>query len=309
MGDRIPIGTHPGLVSALVGSDLALAAFGAGAAYSCSAVFLRRTDVGAGDTLAAELRTAPGGGGTGAALALPAGVSAALIPIAPALTGEAFYLRVSAAAGTQMNLSGWFEVEAGLSGSVSAYLTTLARVKAFGGIATAAHDALLNTLIAAASARIEARIHRRIAAAAYAGETHDGGRPRVVLRHYPVASLDEVRLEGVALDPSGYALDAGAGILERRDGDPYAAGVWPCGRGILAVDYSAGYAVIPEDLAEAATLQAYYLWTQTKAGGHRFAQRGEILDPGGTAQYLVGPWAPGVPEILAAWTSRSYPVC
>jgi len=175
-------------------------------------------------------------------------------------------------------------------------LTTLADVKTFEGITGAGDDALLTTLVAGVSDRMGDWMRREILSTAYTVEVHDArGFPALVLRHRPIVSVEEVRIEGVAIAAATYQADAASGILYRRAAsDPYSEDVWPWGSRTIEVDYTAGFATVPASLGLAATKQVAFEFAMR---GHRIRDRGTVLE-GGSAQYLTGPWAPGVLDVM-----------
>ncbi|MCI0344824.1 MAG: hypothetical protein L0221_05175, partial [Chloroflexi bacterium] len=198
------------------------------------------------------------------------------------------------------NLSGYFEVAT--PGVVGTRLTTLARVRQLLELlpTNTAPDALLDVIISGVSERIQRRIGRRIVEASVAGEVHTGrGAGALVLLRRPVTTVTDVRIQGVSIASSSYKVDGHAGILHRvAASDAYAEAEWDDGFRNIAVDYTAGYAIVPEDLALAATLQAAYVYGKR---GARVGERGQVIDVGGSSQYLTGPWAPGVLETIDTW--------
>lgn len=303
MSDRMPIATIPGLVSPWVGLDFVLAELSAAA--TISRVFLRRTDHLAGDVVAASVRNAAGGGGSGISVTIADGAAYGTgVGSLAIAAGGLVYLRVGASGASSMNLAGWVEIE-GAAGVTTA-LTNLARVKQWLGIGDTANDDLLSTLIAGVSKRCQTAMEREILATAIAAELHegDGADDVLQLRQFPILAspapvVRQLTAAGpVVIDAVTYRLLPDRGWILR--GVNGSSTPWPCGRANLEVDYTAGYAVVPEDLAQAATMQVAYLWRQTKAGGNRLGERGTILELGGTAAYLTGEWAPGVQEALLA---------
>ena len=300
----MPIATIPGLVSpGWVNVDFVIAELAAAA--TITRVFLRRTDHIAGDVVSASIRNAAGGGGSGISVTIADGAAYGTGSGSLAIAaGGLVYLRVSAAGATSMNLSGWVEVE-GAAGVTTA-LTNLARVKEWLGFTDSGYDAILSTLIAGVSKRCQVAMEREILATAIAAELHegDGADDVLQLREFPIVSppapvVRQLTVAGpVVLDAATYRLLPERGwILRAVNGS---STPWPSGRANLEIDYTAGYATVPEDLAQAATMQVAYLWRQTKAGGNRLGERGTILELGGTAAYLTGEWAPGVLEALLA---------
>lgn len=299
----MPISTLPGLVSPWVDVDLVLAELSSAA--TITRVFLRRTDNAAGDVLTASVRDAAGGGGSGISVTLGDGIAYATVTGSLSIAaGGLVYLRVSASGASSMNLAGWVEIE-GAPGVTTA-LTNLARVKQWLGITDSANDDLLSTLIAGVSKRCQIEMDREILSTAITAEIHegDGADDLLQLRQFPIVSspapvVRQLTAAGaVVVDAASYRILPERGwILRAVNGS---STPWPSGRANLEVDYTAGFATVPEDLAQAATMQVAYLWRQTKAGGNRLGERGTILELGGTAAYLTGAWAPGVLEALHA---------
>ena len=297
MSDRVPICTIPGLVSQLVAVDVLVAP--ADVVKLLTRVFLQRTDNGAGDIVSADLRNATGGGGEGISVTLGDGDSEAVA--AGAITVEAsegLYLRVTAADASSQNLRGWFEFQDD-SIDVTSALTNLARVKQFALITDSASDALLNSIIAGVSSRMQSYLGRAIVQETITAEKHDGrDRDTLQLDAFPVIVPPAVvvRSVGTVVEATTYEVDAARGhVVKVTDG---AAGAWPAGRRNLEVDYTAGYAAVPEDLVLAATQQVVFLYQRR---GARVAERGSTLELGGGSQYLTGPWAAGVLQTLESY--------
>lgn len=303
MSDRVPIGTIPGLVSDLVGQDVLVATLGV--PTTVSRVWLARMDQLAPDVVVAQLRTAAGGGGSGLTVTFAAGAESAVATGTLAVAaGESLYLRVTAADANSLHLRGWFEVTR--AAGVTTALTNLARVKAWRGISSSDHDALLEQIIAAVSARMQRYMGRRIVLETRTGELYDGPRGDTLqLAAFPISDPGtvEVRLNGEIVDPATYAvLEAPGQIVAVEDG---VAGAWERGRLNYAVDYEAGFDEVPEDLAEAATRQVAYRSLETPAGNTaRLGNRGTVLAEGGSAEYLQTEWAPGVLATLDAYRER-----
>ncbi len=302
MADRVPIGTHPGLVSGLVSADLPLADFGH--TVEATRVFLRRTDNESGDVVLASVYGATGAVGDSIDLSLGDGTASA--SATGSVSSSEYWLRVTSADSNSMNLSGWFEV-AESAERLSTVLVTLPRVKRYLGLSGSGDDDVLANIISGVSTRVKARTSRSIVSAAVSAEIHDGhADDTLVLRRRPVTTVAEVRIDGAAIAAASYHVDTDAGILYRRDEDTpaAAASTWDAGRRNISIDYTAGYLTVPEDLVLAANKQVAYEFRNSQPGGNRIGERGTILDAGGTATYLVGPWAPGVLEVLEQYRDR-----
>jgi hypothetical protein len=130
-------------------------------------------------------------------------------------------------------------------------LTTLDSLKAWLAIPSArtADDALLARLITAASAYIESWLGRRLGLAAYT-ETRDGtGGQRLAFMNAPVQLVDAVMVDGVAIQPSSGAPQAGylyddrfVTLIGRR---------FTRGESNVVLAYTAGFVSIPPEIEQA----------------------------------------------------------
>lgn len=140
-------------------------------------------------------------------------------------------------------------------------LTTLASVKTWqGSLATVntTADALLDALISSTSADfLRATGRYDLLAQAYTERRTGDGSCRLMLRHWPVSAVTEVKVAGAELAASpdgtrdGWYLDATqdperAFVLYR------ASGTFPDGAPIT-VAYRAGYEAVPQDIEQAVT--------------------------------------------------------
>jgi len=302
VGDRVPIGPFTGLASGLVGVDLILASLGK--AGTVTRVWLARSGAGAG-VVTADVRNATGGGGSGLSAAFGGGdLEATATGTLAVAAGESIYLRVTAADAITQDLRGWFEVE-GAAGVVGTALTTLARVKQHLGIADSSKDALLSDVIAGVSARMQAEMGRTITERAIVGELHDGPRgDTLYLDEYPVDSATVVlNLNGTLVDSTTYAVEEYLGGLVAVDEGE--AGAWERGRLNYSVDYTAGYATVPEDLALAATRQAAFVALEA-LNRDRLGSRSTVLDSGGSSEFVTTEWLAGVLATLRIYKARRY---
>lgn len=181
-------------------------------------------------------------------------------------------------------------------------LTTLARVKAHGGIQGTTDDAEITELIASVSKRMQEYLRRNIETATITDERYDGpvGTPLLYLRSWPIKILTAVRWwDGsawtvITSDVEAEAQDLEVGRLLYKPDDVYTN--WPTGRRVIAVDYAHGYdaADIPANILDAATRQVLYQWAQRT----RIGERSTGGDPSVVATYLIDDWLPGVKQTL-----------
>ena len=128
-------------------------------------------------------------------------------------------------------------------------LTTLQDVKDWLGLSSTADDALLARLIASASRFIESWVGRTITSVTYTETFNGDGHARLVLPNYPVTAVSSVTIDGSPIPaaapaaPNGYLFDA---LVLYLNGYAFARGVQN-----VTVVYTAGYASVPPDLAQA----------------------------------------------------------
>jgi hypothetical protein len=129
-------------------------------------------------------------------------------------------------------------------------LCALADVKAYLGIApgTTSTDAVLTTLVTNVSAAIESYCNRAFASQDYAEQRNGTGGNRLFLAHGPVTAVASVSVDGQAIPP---AVGTGIGYLF-DEATVYLRGYTFC-RGVqnVSVTYTAGYASVPGDVAQA----------------------------------------------------------
>lgn len=152
-------------------------------------------------------------------------------------------------------------------------LTTLADVKETMGVASSDHsyDNLIIRKINQVTAQFEKYCGRRFKEATYTDEGYNGtGTDQIVLKNYPITSTVAFSLgnrdnslnenDWETVDTNRYFANNSSGVIDLTF---TAGGGW----GRWRATYSAGYATIPDDLAEAAaTLAAYYTLNADTSG-------------------------------------------
>jgi uncharacterized phiE125 gp8 family phage protein len=183
-------------------------------------------------------------------------------------------------------------------------LTTRDDLKRYLGIdaSDTSRDDLLDDLIAYASERIESYCARRFASEDVTEYIDGPGTTELVLARRPVTELTSVRLdasrefpEESELDESELVLHAESGVLE-RDG-----AVFPRGASNVRVEYTAGHAAVPEDLALAAIKLAAAWYAHARSGADGFDR--ETLG-GYSAEYEHAALPADVAAILAPYRER-----
>lgn len=170
-------------------------------------------------------------------------------------------------------------------------LTTLERVKQELEIAGEAQDALLAAKIAEASSDIEAHLGRVLSRATLS-EIFWGvsGLEYLILARAPIAAIESVTEDDVAVDSDEYRLDAETGQLYRLDASGFACAWTWCKQ--ITVVYRAGYLLPGEDgrdLPPALEAGAIALLGSYWASrGRDPLVRGEDIPGLGSVQYWVG---------------------
>ncbi len=120
---------------------------------------------------------------------------------------------------------------------------TLGDVKAYLNLKQPDSDPLLSQLIASSSAWMKSWMNRDIVAKSYSRTFDSHGGRSIFLPQYPVTAVASVTVDGVVLPTSQWIL-TGTGVS-------LLAGNFPRGAGRVAIAWTAGYTVIPDDLAHA----------------------------------------------------------
>lgn len=126
-----------------------------------------------------------------------------------------------------------------------AALVSLEALKNRMGITHDKQDAFFQTLIDGVSAAVEGFLERKLEAADYTERYNGNGKNRLVLKQYPVLSVESVKANGRLID--GWDVDNW--LLIRLNG-------FPEGIRNIEVKYRAGYETIPADIAEAVLIIA-----------------------------------------------------
>lgn len=156
-------------------------------------------------------------------------------------------------------------------------LTTTAKVKTHLGITSSADDALIGTLVTAASRIIEKYCDNAFNQATYT-EYYDGnGEPDLLLAHGPIISVTSLNVDSGRTYADATLLTEGSDFVSYKDearvemlrgsGLAWAQedAVFPNAQQAVKIVYVAGYATIPADLELAANEMAAYLYNNRGA--------------------------------------------
>jgi hypothetical protein len=164
-------------------------------------------------------------------------------------------------------------------------LVDLSAVKALDEITGNEHDDALQLLVTGVS-RLFARYVRRPLRLTTLVEVRSGADLERLALDHPIAAVEAVSIDGVALDAEAYGFDETpfqtARVLERIDGRP-----WPRGRRNLSIEYSTGFDPIPAELATACAHEVLFAWRQLGASGiSRLGLKQQVIDGGGTSTFV-----------------------
>lgn len=125
-------------------------------------------------------------------------------------------------------------------------LATLAQVKAYLGLATSltTDDVLLAQIISAESAMLTKWMSREFGVVSHTDVFSGNGKSQRMLVNSPAVSVTAVEVDGMTLGSSLFLLNGN--ILTLLLGRTFAKGMMNC-----SITYTAGYATVPNDVAQA----------------------------------------------------------
>lgn len=126
--------------------------------------------------------------------------------------------------------------------------TTLANLKVFLNLTTAADDDLLIRLVADATSLIKTWLSRDVLTATYTQRIDGKGNSEVVLANFPVTAVSVVKVNDMAISPSTGSTDAGYQFDDNSVS--LRAYIFTRGKRNVIVTYTAGYATVPADLEQ-----------------------------------------------------------
>lgn len=172
-------------------------------------------------------------------------------------------------------------------------LTTLADLKAWLGISNTTDDAQLGRLITAASDFIVQYCSRTFVTTAVTGRKYHGnGNRTLVLRNWPIVSIELLQIDGITIDPSLYSFYDRAIYLD--DGYVFTQGI-----ANITVNYTAGYATVPFGLAQACIELCSLKYRTRERIGHESKSIG-----GETVTFTVRDLHPEVKKALDQYSDK-----
>lgn len=173
-------------------------------------------------------------------------------------------------------------------------LLTLAELREATGIADGSRDAALTTLGARVASTLAAACRIRssgVTPATFRLEAVSEvfrevwSEKQLFLSRFPVVSVAAVSEDAESVTTADYELMHGAGVLRRLSADRPV-----CWRGAkITVVYTAGWAVVPDDLKLAAVKTANLLWLESGPSPRDPNLRRERVEGVGEAEYWVPP--------------------
>lgn len=146
-------------------------------------------------------------------------------------------------------------------------LITLATAKTHLGVSGSGDDATITAFIAAATEAMEGGAQRHLESTSVTEYLDGNGSRRLWLKESAESitsvHVDSARAWGVASLETAADYRVDGCVLDHLDE------IWPIGRSNVRVIYSAGYATVPDDLAQACKAQVsmiYSEWQRAKTG-------------------------------------------
>ena len=139
-------------------------------------------------------------------------------------------------------------------------LTTLADVKTYTGATDTSGDPAITALISNASAFIERFCNRTFASTSYTETRNGNNRARMMLNNSPITAVSSLSIDGYSIPAStgptvgGYTFDSHSLYLRPGyiNGSGFGAyGEFTGGIQNVVIAYTAGFATVPSDVAQA----------------------------------------------------------
>lgn len=173
-------------------------------------------------------------------------------------------------------------------------LAGLSELKEYLGIQNASQDTFLTACLERASAIIEDYLQRKIEAADYS-EKYDGKRANfIILEHYPVNSVTELKDGDDVISADDYVLYEKEGIIRLK------SGYFNNGLQNVQVQYNAGYTNVPQAIEEACLEIATMIYKNADTGEGRLGKGSISIPEGGTLRY-VSKLSPLLQEALRSY--------
>lgn len=178
-------------------------------------------------------------------------------------------------------------------------LTTLAVVKEEVGKSDSSLDDIITRHIAAVGTAFRDAIGRPIETESIVEWLDGPGVPELVLRYFPIVTVTAITEDGVAVAGGDLLLRADRGVVVRFPNELVED--WSKGTLNIKAEYDAGWATVPEDIADAATKQVVYQLRRTAPFGGRIGERSFATGENATTVYMVDALLPSVREVLARY--------
>lgn len=170
-------------------------------------------------------------------------------------------------------------------------LTDLATVKQWLSITSSNDDALLTRLVTGASQFIQTWLNRDLASQNYS-ETRDGHGGNILpFRDYPVTAVSSLVIDGDAIPAAPNTVIRGYRFTDTRlvlQGYSFTRGA-----ANVVINYTAGYATVPPEIAQAAIELVAYKYRERDRIGHQSKSLA-----GETVTFIVKDMPDGVKAVL-----------
>jgi len=263
-----------------------------------------------GGDLRVELNVSPGGqagGATGLSATIADGNTsqvAATIGGIPFLSGAPIYMRVIGPSNGAGYLDGMATSDR-VAATPGGDLTSVDRVKEFLKLTGTAQDGFLAIIVAGVSELFRKYTGRDFTLRNYLKVFDGTPWPDLILPQWPIANVNSVMELGVFLvGADDYQVEAERGTLIRVSGGFERS--WTRAPRQIAVDWDAGYVIIPQDIQLAADRQSSHVYMQSvQSEKGRVGLKGFTNIQGGTEDYESGALLPEVIETLNQYKRAS----
>jgi hypothetical protein len=171
-------------------------------------------------------------------------------------------------------------------------LTNLANVKLWLGITSTDDDVQLARLITAASDFVAQYCSRSFVSTAVTDRKYHGnGNSTLVLRNWPIISVQSLAIDGVTVPATNYTFFDRMIYLTN--------GVFTKGLANVSVNYTAGYAVVPFGLEQAVIELIVFKYREKERIGHASKQlAGEVVS------FIIADLHPAIKKALDQYSDK-----
>jgi hypothetical protein len=175
-------------------------------------------------------------------------------------------------------------------------LTDLDQAKAWLGVSGTGTDALISSLITSVSAFVVGYLGRQVLSASYVETYRGNGQAEMLLRNFPITAVSSVAFAGRTMTTAADPVALTSGFLFDDRALSLVGARFPLGLPVV-VNYTAGYASVPADIAQAtvelvgeAFRRRERIGVSSKSLGGQEVVSFSVKDMNDTARALLAPY-------------------